>query len=204
MKWIDRSIIGPKFGNEAWPYIELGRSKIDPISRRVSGSPIERALLVIAVIVYTNNREIKRVFTGHAATISTRVACICSCFLDSGNSNGESYRVQRVQRRRTNVSVGYQARGCREDWTKFGLAEGKGAISRAESVEARLRICHSILGTGSNVPLEHTKPHFDTLFYVFVCATSISCKTSKSLTIKRAMTTTLKFSTLVFETTRTS
>lgn len=87
---------------------------------------------------------------------------------------------------------------------KFGLAEGKGAISRAESVEARLRICHSILGTGSNVPLEHTKPHFDTLFYVFVCATSISCKTSKSLTIKRAMTTTLKFSTLVFETTRTS
>lgn len=118
MKWIDRSIVGPKFGNEAWPYIELGRSKIDPISRRVSGSPIERALLVIAVIVYTNNREIKRVFTGHAATISTRVACICSCFLDSGNSNGESYR---VQRRRTNVSVGYQARGCREDWTKFGF-----------------------------------------------------------------------------------
>lgn len=82
-----------------------------------SGSPIERALLVIAVIVYTNNREIKRVFTGHAATISTRVARICSCFPDSGNSN-----LRRIVSRPTekNKRICRVSRGCREDWTKFG------------------------------------------------------------------------------------
>lgn len=115
-----------------------------------SGSPIERALLVIAVIVYTNNREIKRVFTSHAPTISTRVSSIPAIL----TANRISTR--RVQRRRTNVSVGYQAprmsRGLNEIRRNSGLTgfEGKVAISRG----ARVRICYSILAAGSNVPLK--------------------------------------------------